>query len=1403
MDENIFKYGSYNVDKGTLLKSLQYENNIRSFSRHKRYTPEQESEFRDIVQYLQNGIQNNTISGTGFGKFTDLSETPMEYSEIYGDALNYVHQIANKIGDSKPKQKIVKEDGKVAEAFDINKHGFQNYFLTQLEPFNTTGEFGADVITGYRNQFENDLSKAILDFNKKISEYQTKYNNFKDLDFSNNPITAEEYNQGLENLKEGLADGNVDAVDRSLARRLNVSQLLNAVFGNESNPILSSWKKDKSNINSDIIKARAFQNELEAEIDNVTSIDPTNSVSYLDYNKVESSNKNQTKTAVQSEKEWGDNTTLSNYWQTIKDAPGLSGIKDSDKLRFGALLADIISIIDPEPLSAAGLGYSSDILNLQADNMDGINDSYWDDILNFGVSTIGMIPAVGDVAVGWKAFKGLKKIAKVLIPAITAAGASNALINSEEITQSIENLLSGNLGNINDWRNLYTGITLLMGSANAAKSIRGFRAAKNAVENSTDALQVTVKQNGKNQDIYITDTKGVDDLTKLKDKPDEFKKYLKDNYEGLDNIELGKINTIKTKVPDGDNKTWYGKPKKKTVETKSVETSSIKINASIPEKRFARIKAYMDDIIKGTPQQRKRTSDNTIVDENIPKSTGDEGNTNIPKTEEIPIETGKPNTTEGDTPQVITEKPKESQTLEGSTPASEIKPDINPDVESNLSKSLRNKDITDKPARPKPTINRESFEGLHQIIHRSNLPGDSKGLARMNLNDLQNMVKTKPDLNRARQVFKGKQAKSKQYKQALSDLMDVGISQKEAKKILFEIGAYKQGGILKAEGGIKLNIPMSYKGWDEFFDYDFLTGIFNLKSDYDKNKFDNWLQTNNIKYTPPTKNYGIDYTIPEGDYTTVYNPNAMSIGIKGANNDKRAKNLIPSSTDNELDLNNHLKNNSMYQGEHENNRVSDLLTFYHNLGKPKYLDGFIKHYNFIIDKFYDFKRSKEGVTYGESNAANEFNHNHYKVYRSHNDLKGYDPNSIRINGTATMARGVDITDNDIELDMSSDADFSKMLGNKKIYKAADGRLYYIDPATATLSTQDAKDSDQKVKDPNKPGVTHDMGGDGNNDKIPDPMPTKKDYIDYQVPISTAQLLGALYANKKMYEISNQVEPLLYSPKEDYRWTYGNLRAMVAGRKQAADLARQVARPLTSDGSLQTAAAFEAFNQGQNYIQEGERIDDETLTENMEKAWQQNLENHENRYNIAMKNRENMHQVDREKLLAKANWFRANYESIDNFTNAMKTLIVTDQRKKESMQDMYHQLGLRQWSERNPDQIVDNWGEYEQSLWEKGTSGQEMDAEEQANYNKLRKLVNMGYYRMLAADSNVYLTKPDAKSIKYPFEITIAPQGKRGGKITPEMSKTIISFLKEKNKNYNKAIDRSIRGLYNHIKLQRK
>jgi hypothetical protein len=43
---------------------------------------------------------------------------------------------------------------------------------------------------------------------------------------------------------------------------------------------------------------------------------------------------------------------------------------------------------------------------------------------------------------------------------------------------------------------------------------------------------------------------------------------------------------------------------------------------------------------------------------------------------------------------------------------------------------------------------------------------------------------------------------------------------------------------------------------------------------------------------------------------------------------------------------------------------------------------------------------------------------------------------------------------------------------------------------------------------------------------------------------------------------------------------------------------------------------------------------------------------------------------------------------------------------------------------------------------------------------------------------------------------------RKGGITKDMSKAIIEYLKESNKNYNKSVDRAAKGLYNSIKLQR-
>jgi hypothetical protein len=51
--------------------------------------------------------------------------------------------------------------------------------------------------------------------------------------------------------------------------------------------------------------------------------------------------------------------------------------------------------------------------------------------------------------------------------------------------------------------------------------------------------------------------------------------------------------------------------------------------------------------------------------------------------------------------------------------------------------------------------------------------------------------------------------------------------------------------------------------------------------------------------------------------------------------------------------------------------------------------------------------------------------------------------------------------------------------------------------------------------------------------------------------------------------------------------------------------------------------------------------------------------------------------------------------------------------------------------------------------------------------------------------------------------TWQPVYKSGGTISNDMVKAVVAYLKESNKNYNKDIDRSVRGLYNRIKLQKR
>nr|DAU84777.1 MAG TPA: hypothetical protein [Caudoviricetes sp.] len=179
----------------------------------------------------------------------------------------------------------------------------------------------------------------------------------------------------------------------------------------------------------------------------------------------------------------------------------------TDYVRLGAIGADIAALVDPEPFSAAGLGYASDVANLGADIAEGQGavNTIGNFLGNAALSTIGIIPVIGDaVGSGSKIVKNLIKFVPKLGKAVLAASAVSALSNSDEILKSIGKIGKDgpeNEMNVQDWRNVSIAIQLALGSRNAFKNRKAIAKVRKAGE--TNFIDAKVKQNSTNTEKIL------------------------------------------------------------------------------------------------------------------------------------------------------------------------------------------------------------------------------------------------------------------------------------------------------------------------------------------------------------------------------------------------------------------------------------------------------------------------------------------------------------------------------------------------------------------------------------------------------------------------------------------------------------------------------------------------------------------------------------------------------------------------------------------------------------------------------------------------------------------------------------------------------------------------------------
>lgn len=328
----------------------------------------------------------------------------------------------------------------------------------------------------------------------------------------------------------------------------------------------------------------------------------------------------------------------------------------------------------------------------------------------------------------------------------------------------------------------------------------------------------------------------------------------------------------------------------------------------------------------------------------------------------------------------------------------------------------------------------------------------------------------------------------------------------------------------------------------------------------------------------------------------------------------------------------------------------------HILGSLKqYKDGYANWLNTMQDLHYNDYTNASKQDYLNTNAYNNITVGQYQDkykagYENEWDVspEGNDPDGLGYN-TLGIKSAQDSGKFGI---VSGHANSGDWLGNGNMYKT-DNSFGGITDARRLLgregdfNDEQLKQYQQKFKeqgydfylDPNtkyyklkpytNPSKTT-VVDENNKPKQPNNF-SLKDVINKMDVTDKWGIPRAMYAditNRKVTDMLKK-QPILYDPQEDHRYIQSDLDAEMNGQQAAAQLARTASHPITSDGNLQSMLQLEATSKGNDAITAGRQQSNQRLREMQEQAWQQEVANHTNRHDIAMKNRESLYNTANE------------------------------------------------------------------------------------------------------------------------------------------------------------------------------
>ena len=386
---------------------------------------------------------------------------------------------------------------------------------------------------------------------------------------------------------------------------------------------------------------------------------------------------------------------------------------------------------------------------------------------------------------------------------------------------------------------------------------------------------------------------------------------------------------------------------------------------------------------------------------------------------------------------------------------------------------------------------------------------------------------------------------------------------------------------------------------------------------------------------------------PGGNVPTWYSNLYSQQALTGWNNSLGQQYAAPSITNSNAG---HYKAGNLQEAYNKNNSYignsnivgSDIQAYYDDSQMTTDINQFVANYNRDAAKIRDFWNQEH--TYGDQGVRGH-NQLFRKMFASRSDnsnnaynigyqdkmyqdiVNRFNPGTINSDvedtmGSSTWLRRMDTYEkefNQLTPEEQKSRIHTVTLSDGKqyqVYKKANGDIAVLNNSVAQQPQKPViqNTSQKEIINP-RDGST----------QSPSTSPTEKINFNFlRNPTLIYGLPRAIYAdsmNRRITDLAKEsLTPYLKDPFQVHRYTRSDLDAEMRGERNYATLRSLASKPLTSDGSLQTATQLDAEVKGQEARNAGMEQSNQVQRQYDELAWQQEKENAANRHDTAMFNR---------------------------------------------------------------------------------------------------------------------------------------------------------------------------------------